>query len=336
MSSSSLIHLGHQLIERLSIDPFIPNIFLESGILQTISTQLWPRNILRNGNNLHLVDLDDGDKLCLVEMRPSKQFKAVIVLVHGLNGDYQSHYIQRMAMQSNQEGWLVYCVNLRNCGPSLGYSKTIYNAGNSSDLVQVLHWIKSKHPNIPRFLCGYSLGGNISLKAMGEIETKLLQGGAVISTPVDLLTSANKLALPRNKLINRNLLKYCVKQFNDMRNYLKNNPDYKPLKSHLLRDFDENVTAPISGYINAEEYYRKCSSINSSSKVNIPVLILSSTDDPIVDHSYLSVTQKNPNLEHLITKYGGHLGFIQHGADGIHWLEDTLCAWFNSILNNDT
>ena len=192
MSSWSPIHLGHQLIERLSINPFIPNIYLESGILQTMATQLWPRNILRTGNNLHLIELDDGDKLCLVEMRPSKHAEAVVILVHGLNGDYQSHYIQRMAMQSNQEGWLVYCVNLRNCGPSLGHSKTIYNAGNSSDLIQVLKWIESNHPNLPRFLCGYSLGGNISLKAMGELKPKLLQGGAVISAPIDLLASAKE------------------------------------------------------------------------------------------------------------------------------------------------
>ena len=334
MSQQSLIYLGHELIEQLSIEPFIPNIYLKSGILQTVATQFWPRNILRIGNNMHLVKLDDGDQICLVEMRPSKKITAVLVLVHGLNGDYQSHYIQRMAMQSNQEGWLVYCVNLRNCGPSLGYSKTIYNAGNSLDIIQVLRWVESRHPNIPRFLCGYSLGGNISLKTMGELESNLLHGGAVISTPVDLLSSANKLGLPKNKFINRNLLKYCVKQFNSMRPNLENHPDYAPLKSDLLKDFDENVTAPMAGYSGAQEYYRKCSSILTCSNVKIPVLILSSIDDPIVDHSYLTITQKNPNLEHLITNHGGHLGFIQHGASGIHWLEDTLCAWFTSLLKN--
>ena len=175
MCNSSPIHTGHHLIERLSIDPLIPNNYLESGWLQTIATQIWPRNVLRKGHELHFVELDDGDQLCLAQMKPSTQARAVIILVHGLNGDYQSHYIQRMAMQSNQEGWIVYCVNLRNCGPSLGYSKTIYNAGNSSDLIKVMQWLKSKHPDIPRFLCGYSLGGNISLKAMGESE-ELLQG----------------------------------------------------------------------------------------------------------------------------------------------------------------
>jgi len=334
MSPKSLIYLGHELIERLSVEPFIPNIYLESGILQTIATQFWPRNILRIGNNMHLVRLYDGDKICLVEMRPSREIKAVLILVHGLNGDYHSHYIQRMAMQSNQEGWLVYCVNLRNCGPSLGYSKTIYNAGDSLDIIQVIRWVESRHPNIPRFLCGYSLGGNISLKTMGELEPNLLHGGAIISTPVDLLSSANKLGLPKNKFINRNLLKYCVKQFNYMRANLENQPDYAPLKSDLLKDFDENVTAPMAGYSSAEEYYRKCSSIQTCSNVKIPVLILSSIDDPIVDHSYLTISQKNPKLEHLITNHGGHLGFIQHGSSGIHWLEDTLCAWFTSLLKS--
>ena len=334
MSPKSPIYLGHELIERLSIEPFIPNIYLQSGLLQTIATQFWPRNILRKGHDMHFVQLDDGDKICLVEMKPSKEINAVLVLVHGLNGDYQSHYIQRMAMQSNQEGWLVYCVNLKNCGPSLGYSKTIYNAGNSSDVIQVLRWVKSRHSNIPRFLCGYSLGGNISLKAMGEVEPNLLQGGAVISTPVDLLASANKLAQPKNRLVNRNLFKHCLRQFEAMKFNLENPPYYVPSKSDLLKDFDENITAPMAGYSNAAEYYRKCSSIQTSSNVKIPVLILSSSDDPIVDHSYLSITQKNPNLEHLITNHGGHLGFIQHGTNGIHWLEDTLCVWFKSLLKN--
>ena len=105
MSPKSPIYLGHELIERLSIEPFIPNIYLQSGLLQTIATQFWPRNILRKGHDMHFVQLDDGDKICLVEMKPSKEINAVLVLVHGLNGDYQSHYIQRMAMQSNQEGW---------------------------------------------------------------------------------------------------------------------------------------------------------------------------------------------------------------------------------------
>ncbi len=331
MCNSSPIHTGHDLIERLSIDPLIPNNYLESGWLQTIATQMWPRNVLRKGHELHFVELDDGDQLCLVQMKPSTQARAVIILVHGLNGDYQSHYIQRMAMQSNQEGWIVYCVNLRNCGPSLGYSKTIYNAGNSSDLIQIMQWLKSKHPDIPRFLCGYSLGGNISLKAMGESE-ELLQGGAIVSTPVDLLASANKLALPKNQFFNRNLLKYCIKQLHNMRPYLEKAPNYKPLKWHLLKDFDDNVTAPMAGFIDAEDYYKKCSSLQKSADVKIPVLILSSTDDPMVDHSYLSITRQNSNLEHLITNYGGHLGFIQHGETGIHWLEDTLCSWFKSLL----
>ena len=69
---------------------------------------------------MHFVQLDDGDKICLVEMKPSKEINAVLVLVHGLNGDYQSHYIQRMAMQSNQEGWLVYCVNFKELWTIIG------------------------------------------------------------------------------------------------------------------------------------------------------------------------------------------------------------------------
>ena len=328
----SPIHTGHNLIERLAIDPLIPDNYLESGWLQTIATQFWPRNVLRLGHESHLVELDNRDQLCIVEMKPSKKAHAVIILVHGLNGDYLSHYIQRMAMQSNQQGWLVYCVNLRNCGPSLGYSKTIYNAGNSADLINVMQWVKSKHPSIPRFLCGYSLGGNISLKAMGELEASLVQGGAVVSTPVDLLASANKLALPQNHFFNRNLLKYCMQQLGNMRPYLERIPRYKPLKCHLLKDFDENVTAPMAGFIDAKDYYVKCSSIHNVADINIPVLILSSTDDPMVDHSYINITKENTNLEHLITNYGGHLGFIQNGNTGIHWLEETLCSWFKSLL----
>lgn len=329
MDSIDIEHSRDELIQKLKLEPFLPKSFLNSGWAQTIATQFWPHGCPRSGDQYHLVNLSDQNKLCLVEMKPKYEVKGVVLLVHGLNGDYQSHYIQRMASRSNFEKLHVYCLNLRNCGPSLGYSNTIYNAGNSSDVLDACRWIKSRHIKLPLYLCGYSLGGNICLKAMGEDHDNLVQKGAIVSAPVDLLKSAEKLALPQNRLFNQNLLKHCLNNFQLMHPYLKKKYTFKLRKSHLLRDFDENVTAPLSGYKNAEEYYRNSSALNVVDQIKAPILIISSLDDPLVDHTYFETTQKNKHLYHLINHNGGHLGFIQSGTTGINWLEDVLCTWFS-------
>lgn len=331
MVSKSLIRSGHGLIAKLKIEPFTPKSWLNNGWSQTIASQIWPRNVQRTGHDYHLITLSDNDKICVVEMRPNTEIKGVILLVHGINGDYKSHYIQRMAMQANLCGWMVYCLNLRNCGPSLGYSRKIYNAGNSQDILETLRWLKLKHSQLPVFLCGYSLGGNICLKAIGEDSENLIDAGAVVSTPVDLVRSSMRLAQPQNRLFNRSIFRDCVHQLNRMRPYLAQFPLHEFSKSDVLRDFDENITAPMSGYKTADEYYYNASALHSVHRIRIPVLIISSMDDPLVDHEYLKITQQNIHLEHLITEYGGHLGFIQYGKTGIHWLEDVLCAWFQSL-----
>lgn len=332
MVSEDIANSRDKLIVKLQLEPFLPKSLLSSGWAQTVATQLWPHDNPRCGDKYHYINLRDSNQLCLVEMKPASKAKGIILLVHGLNGDYRSHYIQRMASRSNFENLHVYCLNLRNCGPSLGYSSTIYNAGNSSDIIDACRWIRARHMKLPLFLCGYSLGGNICLKAIGEDHESLITQGAVVSAPIDLLKSAQKLALPQNRIFNQNLLKHCINNLQLMNPYLTKKKSFKPRKSHLLRDFDENVTAPLSGYKNAEEYYKNASALNLVDKVRVPVLILSSLDDPLVDHTYFETTQRNNYINHLINQNGGHLGFIQYGLTGINWLEDVLCAWFRNKI----
>lgn len=326
-----------KVLKKIKIHRFHPFPFARSGIMQTIYGHYWPFLKAPTPNFFHHIELPDGDILVASENRPRK-WKAgdrVMLLVHGASGNYLAPYMQRMCRRLHRAGYLVLRLNLRACGPSLGLSKMPYHGGQSEDTRAVIEWIAGKFPGSPVTQIGFSLGGNITLKMAGEAGSKPpgnLDSVVAVSPPVNIGAAIESLSLPRNRILERSFIGWLIKQ---VQNHHKYFPEFRPYDlppSFNIKEFHECYTAPIGGFRDAQEYYEKNSAMQFIPEIKIPSLILCAIDDPVVDGRFVAQIPHSKDLDVILTKHGGHVGFLGWGThwDEVRWSDQVVAKWIDA------
>ena len=309
-------------------NPIFP---FKNGHFSTIySSKFRPTpQLLQQRERLELLDGDFIDIDWSFSKTPSQK---VAILLHGLEGNAQRTYIVGQAKLLNDNGWSTAAVNFRGCSgePNLSYQS--YNAGKTDDLEAVINLILNKNKYSEIALVGFSLGGNLLLKYLGERDTfpKEIKKAVSISTPVSLrgsLESLNKLSnwLYRKSFLLKLREKYKIK----MKDFPEKMTvsDYKKIKS--LKAFDNLYTAPAHGFKDAYDYYEKNSSLQFLPNIKIPIYVLNAENDSFLSAecypTELASRMKNFHLE--IPKYGGHVGFHQTNAQ--YYSEARTVAFLN-------
>jgi len=239
-------------------------------------------------------------------------------LLHGLEGTIRSHYAQGLLNEAARRGWGADLLIFRSCGSEPNLTRRFYHSGETTDAAFVLDRISREHPTSPLAIAGVSLGGNVLLKLLGERGTNLppqLKAAAAISVPFDLSRSSRR--------INRGFSQFYQKFFlGSLRQKAQEKaerfPDLAPAhrisRLRTLEDFDNLITGPLHGFLDAEDYYRKSSSLPWLERIRINTLLLSAVDDPMLPPEVLDevreVARRNPNLHLEFAKKGGHAGFI--------------------------
>jgi uncharacterized protein len=308
---------------------FVPFPFIDSGLMQTIASAYWPCRPDRLPRTTHDVRLDDEDQLRIIENRPS-QWQAggrIVLAIHGLGGHAGSNYMIRLARRLTSRGYLVLRVNLRGCGEGFGLAKNPYHSGRSEDLRVVLKWAAQHHPGSPVTLVGYSLGANITLKLAGEDgdrPTGNLDSLVAVSPPVHLAKTALHLKRSSNLVFDQFFvwkLRYDLWKLH--RRYPELPKPRIPFRIHLT-GIDEFYTAPRSGFKDAQDYYARASSAPLVPKIAVRGLILCAEDDPIVDASTVAALELPPQMELLMTRRGGHVGFLGGSLKDPQWMDQVV------------
>lgn len=278
----------------------------------------------------HFIPLQDGDSLCCEISTPSswEAHQKTLLLVHGLGGSHASSYMVRLSRQFYEKGYRVVRVNLRGSGSGKHHAQFPYHGGVSQDLLKVIHILKDKSPDSDIILLGFSLGGNIALKLTAELETdpgSLLKHIIAVCPPIDLSGTINLLCSRSNRLYHNyylKLLKPTAKKWG---------ADSKKIFS--MYDFDNQVTAPIWGFKNAEDYYRQSSSCYLLPKIQRNCQILFAKDDPFIDYRSILKEPLPPSVRVFFSEYGGHLGFIGQTEQkrSYFWLDQLLQKWVEQI-----
>ncbi len=263
------------------------------------------------------INLQDGDFLDIDWSYASttKKSKSVVLLFHGLEGHAKRPYMAGTAKILNSNGYDCAAVNLRGCSGDTNLKLRSYHSGATEDVSDVVNHITSNTDYQELFLCGFSLGGNLVLKYLGEKRSRPanIKAGVAISTPVDLYDSLEALQQKENWVYRWSFLKglkgkYKVK----MRQFPENLSleNYKKIRS--LRLFDELYTAPANGFKDALDYYTKSSSKPVLENIATPALILNAQDDTFLNDKCYPITEAkaNPNLFLEIPQQGGHVGFM--------------------------
>jgi predicted alpha/beta-fold hydrolase len=225
-----------------------------------------------------------------------------------------------MARKFYEGGRKVVRVNLRGCGSGAGLSKKPYCAGSSGDVRKVLQDLKLEAPRSEIVLIGFSLGGNIALKLAGEMGSdaeKWVKRFIAVSAPLDLFQSVKKIQEnPIYHFYYLNRIKSQAKRWN-------------PHKIRSLYEFDDQITAPLSGYGCAREYYQECSSIRFLPNIRQSARLLFAEDDPFISLDPIRDVLLPEEVEVAVTKRGGHMGFLGSGfkEKSLYWMDEQLLLW---------
>lgn len=257
--------------------------------------------------------------------------KTITILIHGLEGSSTSNYIVTTANYLNLQGIDAVAVNLRGCSGEDNLQLGTYHSGKTDDLHFVIeHLIKNYHYTHIT-ICGFSLGGNITLKYLGEYANQIpkeVKGGVAISVPVDLTSSQKALQQFNNKLYLTEFLKSIkLKILNKAEKHANFNPDKKTiLTATKLSQLEAIYTVPVYGFDSPRDYWIKASSKPFISNIKLPTLLINAKDDTFLgDKCYPIDEALNSDYFHLATpKYGGHVGFISSLTSENKWLEQQI------------
>ena len=292
------------------------------------------------GTIAHEVTLADQDAIVLQEDRPSDWLPGnpVIMLVHGLSGCHAAPYMIRLANRFLQLGWKTYRMDMRGCGAAWALAKQLTHAGRSDDIVAALGEIAKGNPGSPLHAIGVSLSANQLLRAVGRIGAGQddrpswfsdLRRIAAVVPPLDLQRCSDNMQRRSRRIYNyyfiRSLLSRVPKlvaQRDDVQSLLAG---WRP---RTLRELDDRMTAPLSGFADAAEYYDHASCCHVISHNEVPTLVVAAKDDPIVPvDCFTNPTNAfSQSTTLLVSKSGGHNGFIGPGKRC--WIDDVMKQWF--------
>jgi predicted alpha/beta-fold hydrolase len=306
---------------------FYPPLHLRNGHLQTILPTLLRRRFLVTLRRERL-ELPDGDFVDLDWATSGKERLAI--LSHGLEGSSSDDCVRGMATRFQRTGWDVLAWNFRGCGLEPNRLVRSYHSGETGDLGAVIALAAERYPRIA--LIGFSLGGNVTLKYLGEGGCHpAVIAGVGISVPIDLAASAN--AIDRrwsNRIYLRRFLSRLLPKIKAKAVRFPTGLDTS--KSHqirTLREFDNLYTAPVHGFRDAEDYWARSSARQYLQGIRVPALLLNARDDPFLTSEsfpYLEA-EKNPDFFLEAPKWGGHVGFIDSASNFRRWHE-SRCVEF--------
>ncbi len=321
-------------------DGFTPAWLLKNPHLMTLIPRYWPRLRWKEGlpTSERLFTTAPGTQLlglCHWQIDPTMAPTAV--LVHGLEGSADSHYMHGMAAKAFGAGFNVIRMNQRTCGGTDHLTPTLYNSGLSNDYRTILHELRERNGLSRIWLIGYSMGGNLVLKAAGELQRSetALAGVVAVSPNIDPTQCVAALEEPRNWLYHAHFLSSLKARIKRKAALFPGHWNLSPLRSmKTITQFDGTYTARDGGYRDASDYYNRAGARHVLSEISVPTLIITAQDDPFIPASIFETTgiSHNRHIALAMLHHGGHCGFFQqrrYGEDRF-WAENRIIEWISS------
>jgi hypothetical protein len=316
----------------LTSSPYEPPLWLRGGHLQTLYPSL-VRTVDFVYDHRTRIDASEGDFLDLDWHRQGHD--RVAILSHGLEGSTQRSYMRGMARALARQGWDVLAWNLRGCSGTPNRCLRTYHSGATEDLAIVVdHALTAGYASAA--LVGFSLGGNLTLKYLGErgpaVDARI-RSAVALSVPVDLSSSARQLG----RLSNWHYVQYFLRT---LRAKVEEKVDRWPDRIaapawgevRTLTDFDDRYTAPLNGFRDAADYYQKASSKPFLDHITVPTLLVNAANDPFLAPPCYprALATDHPHFTLDVPVEGGHVGFTRIDSDGVYWSEQRAVSFLEN------
>jgi len=312
---------------------FKPAWWLPGPHLQTI----WPA-LFRKRPFLNLarerVELPDGDfiDLAWTANRPGP----CVLVLHGLEGSLRSHYAAGILHSLDEAGFRAAFMHFRGCSGEPNRLARGYHSGDTGDLTCVLEHIQSKHAQPVSAAIGFSLGGNVLLKWLGEHRDRsFLKAAVAVSVPFRLSDAAERLELGWSRLYRGHLLRRMRAAY---RRKFARLPSPLVVEVDRLRsfyEFDDKITAPLHGFKNADDYYHRASSRRYLKGIHTKTLILHARDDPFMWPGSVPEDGELSGQTVLeLSEKGGHVGFVSGRSPwrAHYWLDKRIIDFLRQSL----
>jgi uncharacterized protein len=306
------------MITKSSFKPFK---LLANKHLQTILSSIGPQPLKATLTEEN-IELPDGDFIeC--HMKIDKPNQPIVIILHGLGGNIRSHYSKLLIRTVLKHEMNVVFMHFRGANKPNRSNKS-YHAGDTDAFAHLCKLLKQRYPTQLIKVVGVSLGGNVVLKYAGDGKHTVIPDHIiVISTPFDLLSTAQHLNSGIHKMYRGYLLK---KAFHTI--YQKFHADRLGIPLKVLEsirnfaDYDALITAPLHGFKDAQDYYTQCSCRQYLKNIKTPTLIIQAKDDPFVPFKdWPTEAELSPSVTLEASKNGGHVGFIGGSFSPHYWLE---------------
>lgn len=293
---------------------FKPAWWLRNSHFQT----LWPTLCRKEIKNLHLererIELPDGDFIDIDWAGPCQKDSPIVMILHGLEGSIKSPYAKGMLLALHAQGWRGAFMNFRGCSGEHNRLVRGYHSGDTADVSFIVNSIKLREPSIPIAAIGFSLGGNVLVKWLGETGlANPLTAAVAISVPFEVQKVVKRMNTGFSRIYQWHLLN-CLRE--KIKTKFQNSESVpfsvaEITKIKTLREFDNKVTAPLHGFLNAEDYYNKSSCRAYIKNIRKPTLLLQAKDDPFLVEDLLPTARELPEfVKFELSEKGGHVGFV--------------------------
>lgn len=306
-------------------------LWLPEGHTQSIYPALF-RKVPLTHSHTERLELPDGDFLDVDwHMRSEKLYdRPLLIVSHGLEGSSRRHYVTGLIRA--MPGFNALAWNYRSCSEEPNRNLRFYHSGATDDLDFVIQQAVARGVK-DIYLAGFSLGGNLSLKWLGENAKKALQfvrKAVAFSVPLHLSSSSQQLTRRENRLYTHRFLQTLLEKVTEKS--ARYPLDITPSMMTSIRslyDFDNVITGPLHGFKDAEDYYKRNSSLYFLADIQVPTLIVNAKNDPFLSQECLPERIDSDFVQIELPESGGHCGFYPKNYRGQTWAEQRAAAWFN-------
>ncbi len=303
------------------LPPFHSPRWLAGGNLQTLYAKLlqspppaYRRELLPDSTGREQVAYDFIDA--------ANPDAPLVVLFHGLEGGSGSHYAVALMQEVAARGWHGVVAHFRSCGGVP--SKAMYHSGDTPEVAHMLKLLAARYRQI--YAVGVSLGGNVLAKYLGEQgrlqQNTLVRAAATVSAPLDLPAAGHTLehGLPR--------LLYTRYFLSTLMPKVAAQPG---LRIRSLADFDNAYTAPLHGFADKDDYYRRAAAKPFLPDITTPTLLLNAQNDPFLPGRFLPTADEVSDSVYLLQPAnGGHVGFVSGSGRGhLRWMPQAVLSFFD-------
>lgn len=298
---------------------------------------LWP-NLFRRRPRVALrrerLELPDGDFLDLDWTLNDEG--PIVVILHGLEGSSRSQYVRGLLKVLQAQGWRGLVLHFRGCSGEDNRLARGYHSGETGDLAWVIGQLREREPHTQIAAVGYSLGGNVLLKWLGERGADApLQAAVAVSVPFILQEAADRFCRGFSRLYQWALLRSLKRNYRRKFASLPPPLAVDPISLNRFWDFDDQVTAPLHGFDSAQHYYTVASSRQYLRGIRVPTLIVHSVDDPFMSPVVVpDASELSAHIDFELYSHGGHVGFVsgRWPWQPRYWLEERIPSFLRRRL----